>query len=101
MRQSVTIGLAVGIGSVTTYYAVQLGGRWVNTQLTDPLLGGPLWPVSVITAAVAVLLGNGIALAMSVATFEELGVDGTSGKGSVSLHGAGDCAVRLLELLSQ
>jgi len=89
MSKRLATGLAAAAGGVEAYYAVQLGEEIVQSQLADPLAGGVLWPVSVVGAVIAVLLGTGIVLVVSTAAFEEAGVRSNGGKGNFSWHGAG------------
>jgi AAA+ superfamily predicted ATPase len=89
MRNRLVTGLAAVAGGVEGYYAVRVGQEIVQSQLADPVVDGLLWPVSVVGAVTAVLLGSGILLIVSTAVFAEAGVRSNVGKGNFSWHGAG------------
>lgn len=89
MSNRLATGLAAVAGGVEGYYAVRVGQEIVQSQLADPVVDGLLWPVSVVGAVIAVLLGSGILLIVSTAVFAEAGVRSNVGKGNFSWHGAG------------
>jgi AAA+ superfamily predicted ATPase len=75
MKHSPAVGLAVVVGGIVTYCFVRVGGQWLHAQLTDPVLGGVLWPVSAGLAGVAVVLGSILVLAIPVVIIEIAGRD--------------------------